>query len=90
MEVGRGESLNRSTTRKSIKRGRREREREREKERKEKERRGKRMKRGKMSRERQMRSSNHPIKGSLLKDPYRVIGGGEIIGTTPIIGFPGT
>jgi len=88
MEVGRGESLNRSTTRKSIKRGRRERERERE--RKEKGRRGKRMKRGKMSRERQMRSSNHPIKGSLLKDPYRVIGGGEIIGTTPIIGFPGT
>lgn len=42
-----------------------------------------------MSRERQTRSSNHPIKGLLLKDPYRVIGGGEIIGTALIIGFPG-
>lgn len=47
-------------------------------------------KRGKMSRERRTRSSNHPIKGSLLKDPYRVIGGDEIIRTTPIIGFRGT
>lgn len=36
------------------------------------------------------RSFDHPIKGSLLKDPYRVTGGGEIIRTTPIIGFGGT
>lgn len=33
------------------------------------------------------RRFNHPSKGSLLKDPYRITGGGEIIGTTPIIGF---
>lgn len=42
------------------------------------ERASKRKGKGAKCRERRARSSDHPIKGSLLKDPYRVTGGAKL------------